>query len=252
MILFFKNIRQQLIGKNNSFRYFKYAFGEVILVCIGVLIALQVNNWNEKRKLQEAEHLLLNDLLYEITTNLEFIEEAMEYNAKSKSASNLLVQIYHNNYKPETNHEIDSLLALAQWAFTFDPSMGALNAIKVSGHMNSVSNSNLRKKIALYEDLSEDAKEESLLLRNMIVEKYIPQLSQYVTLIDRLKYLGPDYVILEGSKFQADYKGLFNDRYLENLLAYMHTWRVDEFTEFSKLKEFMESFIETLKIELND
>ena len=252
MIKFFRIIRRNLLGEGKTGKYFKYGFGEVLLVCIGVLIALQVNNWNEKRKVQEAEHLLLEDLLNEMTTNLGFLEKAMEYNAKSKGAFNKLVHIYHNQYIPESTQEIDSLLSLAQWAWTFDPAMGALNAIKVSGHMNSVSNAELRKKIALYEDLARDAQEESQLLRQLIVDKYIPQLSQYVTLIDRLKFLGSDYEIMEGSKFPADYAGLFNDRSIENLLAYMHTWRVDELKEYNDLQNFIESFIETLKIELDD
>ena len=50
MIKFFRNVRQSLLMKNQTIRYFKYAIGEIILVVIGILIALQVNNWNEQRK----------------------------------------------------------------------------------------------------------------------------------------------------------------------------------------------------------
>ncbi|WP_411767082.1 DUF6090 family protein [Winogradskyella sp. A3E31] len=50
MIKFFRHIRQSLIMKNQSGKYFKYAIGEILLVVIGILIALQINNWNEERK----------------------------------------------------------------------------------------------------------------------------------------------------------------------------------------------------------
>ena len=50
MIKFFRKIRQNLIMENNIGKYFKYAIGEIILVVIGILIALQINNWNEERK----------------------------------------------------------------------------------------------------------------------------------------------------------------------------------------------------------
>ncbi len=50
MIKFFRKIRYDLMEKNKTGKYFKYAIGEIILVVIGILIALQINNWNEERK----------------------------------------------------------------------------------------------------------------------------------------------------------------------------------------------------------
>ena len=50
MIKFFRHIRQNLIMENKTGKYLKYAVGEIVLVVIGILIALQVNNWNENRK----------------------------------------------------------------------------------------------------------------------------------------------------------------------------------------------------------
>lgn len=50
MIKFFRKIRQNLLMENKTGKYLKYAFGEIILVMIGILLALQVNNWNEDRK----------------------------------------------------------------------------------------------------------------------------------------------------------------------------------------------------------
>ena len=50
MIKFFRKIRQKLLAENKISKYLIYAFGEIILVVIGILIALQINNWNEGRK----------------------------------------------------------------------------------------------------------------------------------------------------------------------------------------------------------
>ena len=49
MISIFKKIRQKLIMKNQTGKYLRYAIGEIALVMIGILLALQVNNWNEKK-----------------------------------------------------------------------------------------------------------------------------------------------------------------------------------------------------------
>ena len=58
MIKFFRKIRFSLLSENKTSKYFKYAFGEIILVVIGILIALQINNWNENRKnkITEADY----------------------------------------------------------------------------------------------------------------------------------------------------------------------------------------------------
>ena len=53
MIRFFRSIRQQLMNENKPAKYLKYAVGEVLLVMIGILLALQVNNWNEGRKVDQ-------------------------------------------------------------------------------------------------------------------------------------------------------------------------------------------------------
>ena len=50
MIKFFRNIRRSLLSEGKTSKYLKYAVGEIVLVVIGILIALQINNWNEHRK----------------------------------------------------------------------------------------------------------------------------------------------------------------------------------------------------------
>jgi hypothetical protein len=66
MIKLFRNIRQNLINEGKTTKYFKYAIGEIVLVVIGILIALQINNWNEKRK----EAIAVKNVLLEIKDDL--------------------------------------------------------------------------------------------------------------------------------------------------------------------------------------
>lgn len=81
MIKFFRHIRQTFIMENKTSKYLKYAIGEILLVVIGILIALQINNWNEKRKIQkeiqgiysQIIHGLDNDIV-ELSDNLNYYE----------------------------------------------------------------------------------------------------------------------------------------------------------------------------------
>ena len=62
MIRFFRKIRQRLLTENRFSKYFIYAFGEIFLIVIGILIALQLNNSNEVRKIRIDEVNILKDL----------------------------------------------------------------------------------------------------------------------------------------------------------------------------------------------
>ena len=66
------------MNKNMTNKYFKYAIGEIILVVIGILIALQINNWNEDRSNSQREKVILNSLKSELTTNLHELNTDFE------------------------------------------------------------------------------------------------------------------------------------------------------------------------------
>ena len=72
MLKFFRRIRQNLIAEGKISRYFKYAIGEILLVVIGILIALQINNANEKRKARLQEVIILQNLKEDI--NLDTLD----------------------------------------------------------------------------------------------------------------------------------------------------------------------------------
>jgi len=69
-----------MLNRNQTKKYVLYALGEIILVVIGILIALQINNWNEQQKLDQEEQKLLSALNKEIKTNLSNLERSIQYN----------------------------------------------------------------------------------------------------------------------------------------------------------------------------
>ena len=71
MFKFFRKIRQDLLNKGKTAKYLKYAIGEIILVVIGILIALQINNWNENRKDRIKENQILVDLKKSLGADIE-------------------------------------------------------------------------------------------------------------------------------------------------------------------------------------
>ena len=65
MIRLFKKIRHQLLSEDRYSVYLLYASGEIVLVIVGILFALQIDNWNENRNIRKTEQLLLSNLKLE-------------------------------------------------------------------------------------------------------------------------------------------------------------------------------------------
>ena len=99
MIKFFHNIRKTLLGEGKTTNYLKYAIGEIILVVIGILIALQVNNWNEQRKQREKELHYLTNLKTDLILNIAEIEKYIA-SRKSQTESAKIILDYFENKKP--------------------------------------------------------------------------------------------------------------------------------------------------------
>ena len=74
MIKFFRRIRQRLLSENRFNKYLLYAIGEIILVVIGILIALQINNWNEYDKSQKLAHKYLKLIESDLELDIEHFE----------------------------------------------------------------------------------------------------------------------------------------------------------------------------------
>ena len=83
MIKFFRKIRQNLLMENKTGKYFKYAIGEIVLVVIGILIALSINNWNQTLKNRKAEKQILESLHNEfLLTKKELRRKQKRYEEK--------------------------------------------------------------------------------------------------------------------------------------------------------------------------
>jgi len=98
MIKFFRKIRQNLIMENKTGKYFKYAIGEIVLVVIGILIALQINNWNENRltKINQKKYLVL--LKQEANNNLIAIKKSKQRVTKTFEGQRKVVELIDANH----------------------------------------------------------------------------------------------------------------------------------------------------------
>ena len=100
MLHFFRKIRRDLLANSQFFKYLKYAVGEIILVVLGILIALYINNQNEERKEQEKFDMVLVDVEKELIKNIQSINESMKYYAFHDS---LMIKMFIDSVKFENS-----------------------------------------------------------------------------------------------------------------------------------------------------
>ena len=94
----FKTIRKSNLMANNSKKYFKYAIREIILLVIGIIIALQINNWNEARKLKQEEVKLLRQIKQDLVdNNNEILELEKRLSINKNGVDSLLARFKNNN-----------------------------------------------------------------------------------------------------------------------------------------------------------
>ena len=80
MIKFFRKIRQNLLSEGKTGKYFKYATGEILLVVIGILIALSINNWNEDRKNRLKEAVYLEGIKTDLESDIKYLDFLIPFN----------------------------------------------------------------------------------------------------------------------------------------------------------------------------
>ena len=79
MISLLRKFRRELMNQNRFGKYLLYAFGEIILVVIGILIALQINNWNQQKALEKKDKEIAAELYSELLQNLAYTQQEVKY-----------------------------------------------------------------------------------------------------------------------------------------------------------------------------
>ena len=149
MIKFFRKIRQKMLTENKFKKYLIYAIGEIILVVIGILIALQVNNWNENRKNNKVEENYLISLKDEFEFNKQNLTTTVNLNNRN---ANFGLQILKHTgpLEPEINNKtFDSLLvSTIGYEVEFRPRNEIINELISSGKIALINNSTLRTELS--------------------------------------------------------------------------------------------------------
>ena len=157
MIKFFRRIRQNLLSEGKTGKYFKYAIGEIVLVVIGILIALSINNWNEARKERAKEINYLKNLKIDLLNEVKNSEHFATYHfQKAENCSSLL-----NSVEPSTMEDVQDYTNKYETVFMWKPFVPNNNTFKEllsSGNLSLIKNDAIKNGMLeldkIYADIS--------------------------------------------------------------------------------------------------
>jgi len=148
MIKFFRKIRQKMLSENKFSKYLIYAIGEIILVVIGILIALSINNWNENRKNRISESEYYCKLLADFELDRQNIAELYkESQHKIETSKKLLLDL--NNKNRDKSFLVNNYLQALR-TNAFSPSKVAMTDLVSSGKLNLLVNDSLKNSLVRY------------------------------------------------------------------------------------------------------
>ena len=226
MIKFFRKIRQKLLSENKLSKYLIYAIGEIILVVIGILIALQINNWNEEAKKKQELNLNLTNLQEEIEHNLYYIERGLKRFESDISNIEHYIALLNNEdsgtVKDSSIHMMINNLGRKRLQ---NLESNSYNNLVTSGIVNSIEmgkNDSLKKNILGMQNGFNTFYEIKTKWNSNLDNDLRPYLYKYVNFIDIDAFKGVAVNIPNKSYNALNLARFINNREFTNLLLIRH------------------------------
>jgi hypothetical protein len=169
MIKFFRKIRQNLLLENKTRKYFKYAVGEIVLVVIGILIALQINNWNNQRIENKQEISILKEILVNLKKDVINLNSKIGFNLNKEKANKEVMN--HLKQKIPITDSLKLFYGTLNGRGNFEPITVAYENLKTRG-VDIIKNDSLRIAISELYDfkyyyLTEDLRRDYEIIREL-------------------------------------------------------------------------------------
>ncbi|MBC2840075.1 DUF6090 family protein [Robiginitalea sp. SC105] len=217
MLRFFRKIRRSLLTDNKFSKYFLYAVGEIMLVVIGILIALQIDNWNEGRKARQSEKQLLVSLSEDFKYNLVSLETSLDEIPRIIEEYSLVVE-HAGDVKNGLSEKIKADILNTGFIRTVLVD-GTLSSVLGSSTLDLIRNDSLKRLLTSYPARLKNYKESENDLIEYVIGVQRPLFRSYVSLSDFLLD-EPRFDKYKAVAPESDYEGLLRNReYLNSVIG---------------------------------
>ena len=208
MIKFFRKIRYDLMEKNKTGKYFKYAIGEIVLVVIGILIALSINNWNENRKSKRVADEIYRNLQTSLVQDSTEVQRIIKLNTKSLEVQKALILNEENQESIEFDeNNLNELFGdIINGIFSFFPKNGIYNSIVSNNGMDLLKSKQIKASlINLYDHQYERYANMDSTIENKYHYQLLPVINKKMGYVESVSR-SPNPVL-----FKENYKELISE-----------------------------------------
>ena len=249
MIPFFRKIRKKLADDNRHLKYMRYAIGEIVLVVIGILIALQINNWNTERRTQLQEKVILQSLLDEFKTNSDNLLIAEKRATRGLDKCLDILKYISDDKLEFSKATSDSLIMQSLNTFvTFDVSDGYINSLLSTGEIHILQNDSLKHLITNWNRVVIDNSGEAEdWLKQDLYTIVTPFLDKHYSLAtERFIFFNP-----YDSPFKSDYRQIYRNPQFENIVIRKANRYYTCSDSYNKLGKYIDKIIALIEKEIN-
>lgn len=236
--------------KNKTVKYFKYAIGEIVLVVIGILIALQINTWNQDRLNQAEKRELLSKLHSEFKANKKVLLNNRVAENRAMNSGVELMNLIGISEEELSQHNLDSLFFESFPSNELAFANNAVNNIVQNGHLNLFENTSINELLNQWNSQAEIRKARIEKLDSWNNVQFIPFLLPYISFKEMDS--NSNYRWSGKSKVKPNYYPLFQSVEFENLLdnsLWLHQKIIERLNETEKL---IDEIIDTTSPKNND
>jgi len=255
MLKFFRKIRKELIAEKKVSNYILYALGEIVLVVIGILIALAINNANELSIKKDKEQIYLTGLRDEFETSQIKLKELIAFNKQSYEDAKKIVIYMQNTEALPNEQELANLLYNA-FAFdiSFNPNNSLLEEMINSGSLKDISNPRLRILLTNWISFMEDVSKQEIMLdteRDKIIDMFRSDMNSIKTIYD-LTGVSSELGLPESSEQTSNRNLLLSKEFENNMLMFILTSIKTETTHYNPLMQSIDEILKTIDTEIKE
>ena len=253
MLTFLRKVRRSLIQTGSTQKYFLYAIGEIALVVIGILIALQINNWNQSRINIVREERVLKDILNEIESNVKRVDYILA--KKEEIVRNCTIFLSHTSESPTwpSNLNFDSLIVMTIVSgWSYNPENGVLTDVLSSGKLELIRQDSIRYMISSIPALTNQLQYEDGIVKDDLHNHFIPFMMEKCPIRNTHIIQSGDLATEEAkvlsevgrSNFKGDQNALLRDPEFENNLIVQMMWVSYSISAYKNLRNTYVRIIE--------
>lgn len=255
MLRIFRTIRKKLLVENNFSKYLLYAVGEIILIVIGILIALGINNWNQDRLAAKKERFYLEGLRTEFQRSKIKLENLIEVNRLNYEESQKIAAYLHSSEGSLSEDELSKLLFRAfSSEIAYNPNSSLLIEILNSGGLEDISNPVLRLHLTSWDSYIQSLHRQEAELREQrekVLDIFRSDRGSIKTVMHGFG-IAEEMELPQTKELPSNLQLIRTREFENNLLLFILTGRSTEISQYRPLLQEIDSILVIIDDELKD